>query len=652
MKRTLCALLSLALALGGLSVALAQAAQDWVILVYLCGTDLETEGGAATADLAEMIGAGTGGNVRFLVQTGGTREWAAPDAIPGDRISRFEIYDGDMFPVYEGALQNMGEAQTLREFVAWGFERSGAARRGLILWNHGSGSINGVCFDELFDNDSLSLEEIGGALSGFEEAFEFIGFDACLMATLETAQTVAPYARYLIASEELEPGSGWDYASLGGYLKENPQADGAALGRVIADGFLAANVLADDEAITTLSVTDLDRLPALAEAMDAVGWEMLRAAADGARLSAVIRGIHRAENYGGNTPEEGYTNMVDIGSMMREVQDVLPGAREALRALEEAVAYRVAGSGRQGSTGLSVYYPLKVQGSQEYAVFRKASPSEGYRRFVASVLYGAQSGDAAGFAGQEDAQGAQEEWLDPVLAELDEAQGDQGFQTDENSLLEVLSAYVDSEGTYTLELLPDSMETLLSATFTLLMDEGDGVLFDLGEDDELILDEEAGLIQDSFDGLWTALPDGQLLSLYLLEQNEAYNLYSAPVKLNGQETNLRILYEWDEEAFRVIGAWDGISESGAAGKEIVRLSAGDAIVPLYDVYDGDSGEYLGLDEGEEYVAGEGFTIGYLQLPPADYYYSFTLRDLYGLETFTDFVRFTVDGAGEIWFYEE
>ena len=652
MKKLLSVLLSIVLSLGGLANVSAKAAQDWVIFVYLSGTDLETEGGAATADLKEMIDAGAKENIRFVVQTGGTKQWAVPEVIPNDRISRFEIYNSDIFARYDGELQNMGAAGTLRDFVTWGFEDYQAAKYGLILWNHGSGSINGVCFDELFDNDSLSLQELSEALTGYDKAFEFIGFDACLMATLETAQTVMPFANYMVASEELEPGSGWDYVGIGKYLAGNPQANGADLGKVIADGFLASNVLAGDEAITTLSVTDLAKLPALASAMDLAGWQMYNTMASGENLSAIVKGIHRAENYGGNTPEEGYTNMVDIGAMMRGIADLVPEAAQVLAALEEAIVYKVAGSGRQGSTGLSVYYPLQVQGSQEYQVFKQASPSEGYRRFVAGMLYGAQSGETTALTAQEAAPGADEQLVDTAIAGLEEGPQGLSLETDEQSQLELLSAYVDDEGTYTLTLEPGNMDYLLSATFTLLMDEGEGVYFALGEDDELTVDIENGLIQDSFDGLWTALPDGQLLSLYLLDQNDEYNLYSAPVKLNGRQTNLRILYNWAEKAFQVIGGWDGLSESGASDKEITQVKAGDAIIPLYEAYDIKTDEYLGLDEGAEYIAEEGFTIAYMQLPAADYYYSFTLTDLYGLKTYTDFVRFTVDEAGEIWFSQE
>ena len=36
---------------------------------------------------------------------------------------------------------------------------------GLILWNHGGGSITGVCFDEKYDQDSITLMEMDSALS-------------------------------------------------------------------------------------------------------------------------------------------------------------------------------------------------------------------------------------------------------------------------------------------------------------------------------------------------------------------------------------------------------------------------------------------------------------------------------------------------------
>ena len=71
----------------------------------------------------------------------------------------------------------------------------------MILWDHGSGSINGVCFDEQYEYDSLSVAEMAAAFDrvydSMTDRFEFIGFDACLMSTLEVANQLVPYARYL-----------------------------------------------------------------------------------------------------------------------------------------------------------------------------------------------------------------------------------------------------------------------------------------------------------------------------------------------------------------------------------------------------------------------------------------------------------------------
>ena len=88
----------------------------------------------------------------------------------------------------------------------------------LLLWDHGGGSVGGVCFDEVYYNDSLDLNELGEGLSMAEEPFELIGFDACLMATLETAETASPYAKYMVASEEIVPGRGWSYDALAEYI--------------------------------------------------------------------------------------------------------------------------------------------------------------------------------------------------------------------------------------------------------------------------------------------------------------------------------------------------------------------------------------------------------------------------------------------------
>lgn len=307
MKKLLSFLIVIAMIIVGQVPAFAQDVQDWVVFVYLCGTDLESENNAATDNLMQMLDSGTRENVRFVIQTGGTAKWSEEIgvSIPSNRLARWEISNGKIHPLWDGELKSMGASDTLGAFVQWGLETFDAKRYGLVLWNHGSGSINGVCFDELFNNDSLLLKDIASALEGHENCFEFIGFDACLMATVETAQTIQPFAKYLIASEEVEPGSGWDYKALGNFLLDNPEANGLQLGRAIADSYFVINNANGDGEMSTLSVTDLAKIPALAEAMSTAGWKMLASTSDTALLKSITQGINRAENYGGNTPKEG-----------------------------------------------------------------------------------------------------------------------------------------------------------------------------------------------------------------------------------------------------------------------------------------------------------------------------------------------------------
>lgn len=51
--------------------------------------------------------------------------------------------------------------------------------------------------------------------SGVTYKMDIIGYDACLMSMYEIAAAMAPYGRYLLGSEILEPGQGWDYSATG-----------------------------------------------------------------------------------------------------------------------------------------------------------------------------------------------------------------------------------------------------------------------------------------------------------------------------------------------------------------------------------------------------------------------------------------------------
>ena len=193
---------------------------------------------------------------------------------------RYVTNNGELELVDEFELCNMGDPNTLADFVSWGVENYPAKRMGLVFWNHGGGSISGVCFDEMNDSDSLSLREIDSALNSvygqMSDKFEFIGFDACLMSTLETANIIAPYARYMFASEETEPGGGWNYTDIMDFLAENPDASGAQLGEMQCKSYYQHCIDNGDPDGVTFAITDLSKINGLLTAFDATRSEERR----------------------------------------------------------------------------------------------------------------------------------------------------------------------------------------------------------------------------------------------------------------------------------------------------------------------------------------------------------------------------------------
>ena len=641
----------------------------WTIFVYLCGTDLESDGGGATMDLWEMVGASHSDRVRFVVETGGTRHWynSAADPKQNDRLL---IQNGMVRKVEECARSGMGRSSTLADFLIWGIQNYASEHMGLILWNHGGGSISGVCFDERDWYDSLSLLEMDAALLSaadiMTDRFEFIGLDACLMSTVETANILASYADYMIASQESEPGTGWDYAAIGNYLAGHPDADGEALGRVICDSFYASCERDRIESFATLAVVDLRRLDELLVCFNSFAENMYAESEDPTVLSAMVREIRSADNFGGNNRVEGYTNMVDMGAMISACAPWSAGAEEALAALSGAVVYAVQGADHKNASGLSIYYPLEIQGSQELATFSEICVSPYYLSFVDRQSHGSVSGgDTEDYDSDTWFSDGLWNWLHEYVLdhetgyyEYDEEPDEYWYyvddfeQTGESALITFdVEPQLDEDGTYYFVLSDEGRENaadIYACVFELSADGED--IIELGMTYDVEVDWDSGYAADYFDGYWLSLPDGQNLALYIVAVTDDYIIYTSPILLNGEMTNLRMRQDWNGKV-TVEGAWDGIYDSGASDKEVIRLQDGDEIVPIwysYTVDDLESGAY----QGEPYTVQGTPEIVYDMMEAGDYFYAFWIDDIFGDYYLTDFVVFSVEENGDLYFYPD
>lgn len=639
-------------------------ADTWTVFVYMCGSDLESENGLASGDIEEMIAGSQSENVKFVIQTGGAGAWADTYGISAEKTQRYVVTGGEISLIEEKESVNMGKEDVLVDFLGWGIENYAAAKMGVIFWNHGGGSISGVCFDELNENDSLSLEEIDTALTSIydkmTDKFAFIGFDACLMATVETANMLVPHADYMFASEETEPGYGWDYTEIAGFMESNPTADTAELGKTVADSFMASCEAIGAGGEATLSITDLSRIDELVKAVNDAAEEMNNISSDPALLADAVRSIYNVRAYGSNNDTEGYTNMVDLGSM---IAATVSGdkADKVMSALEKAVVYNIYGEDKDGSTGLSTYYPFGVSGSNELATFGKVCVSPYYMTFVDRIAYGAQNGSTDGYSGENTwlADGAVY-WSDGDYSDYESnwehynnQNANMDFCGDKSSVQIDVGPVLDDEGTFYFNVTDDTINNLASVNCSVYrVDEETGELIEFGVDQSTEVDFSSGLVEDTFSGQWYMI-ENNLIPMFIVEKNGNSSVYTSPVKLNGKETNLRIAMTQDGNAYdiTVLGTWDGVNENGESARSVVPLKEGDVIVPIFNTYDSE-GNFAGKAEGDECTYSGDNMIEFVDLPAGDYRYSFVINDIYGNVCYTGFTVFTTDDDGNVFFTPE
>lgn len=407
------------------------------LLVYLLGSNLEGDNGQGTLNLREMLAAQGAKHTHVVITTGGADKAEAGGPVPNWRtVKRYELVDGKLVELADLGLLNMDRGATLQDFLIWGAKAYPADRTLLMLWDHGAG-YQGYGGDSNFpDAGKMRLPEMGAALQGFKAAtgitLDYVGFDACLMATLEVAQVLAPFARYLGASQELEPGSGWDWRVVIDALSGSSAISMPAFGEIAAQGYVAkqlresepGSVIQDADWIT-FSITDLSRIPALlarladwAEAVrgyydDAslakrsaapLFWPPLlvapqltlkdagtagagdaRADARAERWVRVAMSRLRAASFGMEPEGKDELDLVDLRhfSALLAAEGIAVAANKALQqAIDEAVVFKVNGQRAAQAGGLSLYFPMGAGTPEQHEVYAPLAMPEGYMRLL------------------------------------------------------------------------------------------------------------------------------------------------------------------------------------------------------------------------------------------------------------------------------
>ena len=570
----------------------------------------------------------------WVIQTGGAAVWQNEYMGPA-KIQRWLYNSEGLQLLEEQDTANMGEAQTLYEFLAFANENYPADKVAVTFWNHGGGSVNGAAFDEIYGYVSLDLSEMYQAFDAVWPAdtdnpsLELVGFDTCLMATIDVAAVFQNFAKYLVASEEVEPGNGWYYTGWLGALADNSGMNGEDLGIAICNSYYEGCEAVGTQDQTTLSVTNLTKLTPLLDAYETFGQEAFVAATEEPGFFAELgRAAAQTENYGGNTREQGYTNMIDLGHLARQTAWMLPSAQNVSDALDDCIVYRVGGVYRSEATGLSCYYSYNGD-IDDFNGYIDMGTGVAFKYLYAYELTG------------ELADGG-EEYLESLdIQELPEivTLADKDW---DNAPLDV-----NDEGISYLSLGEEANDVLAGIGFSLYyVDPDNDQMMLLGTDNDLTADWENGIFYDNFRGVWGAL-DGHLVYMELSYESDDYNLYSIPILLNGEAYNLQVAYDFTAEEWSIIGASQGLDSSGMASKELRLLEEGDEITTIWQL-----ASYSGDDDFEMYTAEEltvtaDTSFGEAPLYDGSYAMVFEMWDAAGNYAYSDAVTFDC-ADGEIY----
>ncbi len=333
------------------------------IMVYMCGTDLESKGGMATKDLLEMTRARIGDKVNLIVFTGGCARWN--NNVVSNRCNQiYQVVSGNLKTVDSNAGTGLlTDPKTLSGFISYTAKKFPADRYELILWDHGGGSVSGFGYDQKSGSKTaMSLAGIKQALENGGVKFDFVGFDACLMGTLENGLMLSDLADYLIASEETEPGTGWYYTDWLTKLSSNTSTPTVEIGRQIVDDFVRACAQGAQGQAATLSVVDLAELahtvpPAFKAFSESISGMIADKEYD--RVSAARS----------NTREFARSTAIDQIDLVHFAGNIGNAEAEALKqAVLGAVKYNRTSSNMNNAYGLSIYFPYRRLSNVDKAV--------------------------------------------------------------------------------------------------------------------------------------------------------------------------------------------------------------------------------------------------------------------------------------------
>ena len=354
----------------------------WTVLVHLGGDNNLYR--FALEDMNEMEAGFKGQDVNIIVLYDGTPKGdSAVYKIKADPtgpvnagfggIISEKIDDGGALIPASKEIDS-GDPKLAAKFAEWAVKKFPAQHYMVTYWDHGSGLFGGKVPTPtrgfVWDDNGTHMKTkdlttiMGAAAKAAGKPIDLFGFDACLMGHLEMAYQGKGSTSYMVASQELEPGKGWDYKHWVGALCANPAWNGAQLGKAMVEGYLASyspGGSAGQVAEATLSTVDVNMVTGkLTQALNTFADVLVAAyPANKAALDSLRAQTAMFEN----------RDCADLGDFLKLVKgsalpaNVKAAAADVEKVYNQAVVANggINGTAHRKATGMSIYFPTPTQ---------------------------------------------------------------------------------------------------------------------------------------------------------------------------------------------------------------------------------------------------------------------------------------------------
>jgi hypothetical protein len=337
------------------------------MLVYLNGNNNLDQFGAF--NIIQMQKVGSTDHLNVVVQ------WASQEASDTKRL--LVAKDVNATTVTSPVVQDlpvvdMGDKQTLLDFITWGVQSYPADHYFVVVWDHGAGwhllspkpamQTNDISFDER-SGHHITTEELGTVMGQAAQLMghkvDIYGSDACMMSMVEVAQEMAPSVGTFIGSEETEPGAGWPYDIFLSSWAANPAAKPGDIGKYLVDAY-HTYYTAQGTASATMAAIDMEQLPGLLLSISTLKDKLMAKSS----LSVVATAAAASSRYT-------YSDYVDLSDAVDNIRAALDKSDEAQVALDnisQMIKTTVIANSTTGikANGISIWWPTDSSGLSSY----------------------------------------------------------------------------------------------------------------------------------------------------------------------------------------------------------------------------------------------------------------------------------------------